>query len=68
MDRAAGGVEVIMCMWSGCGEKPTEYWFIRTDHGMAERLFCYAHATDARGNDRAAFGDSYVAGSDEGEA
>lgn len=58
----------MMCMWSGCGEKPTEYWYIRTDHGMVERLFCYAHAAEARGNDRAAFSDAYVAGSDEGEA
>lgn len=58
----------IMCQWSGCPEKPTEYWYIRTTHGMAERSYCYAHAQDARGNDRAAFADDYMPGSDEGEA
>lgn len=60
--------ESVICQWSGCAEKPTEYWYIRTGHGMAERSFCYAHAQDARGNDRAAFADDYMPGSDEGEA
>lgn len=58
----------MICMWSGCVEKPLEYWWIRTDKGLVERVYCYAHSTDARGNDRAAFGEAYVAGSDEGEA
>lgn len=58
----------MMCMWSGCKEKPTEYWYIRTEHGMVERTFCYCHAQEARGNDRASFADAYVPGSDEGEA
>ena len=59
----------MMCMWSGCVEKPTEYWYIKTDDcGMVERTFCFNHAIDARGNDRAAFADQYVPGSDEGEA
>ena len=58
----------ILCMWSGCVENPSEYWFIKTDAGMVERVFCYAHAVDARGNDKAAFMDDYVPGSDEGEA
>lgn len=58
----------MMCMWSGCGEKPTEYWYVKTDRGLVDRTFCYAHATDARGNDKSAFCDDYVPGSDEGEA
>lgn len=58
----------MICMWSGCTEKPLEYWWIRTDHGLVERVFCYAHAGDARGNDQASFGDAYKPGSDEGEA
>lgn len=41
---------------------------MRADAGMVDRVFCYAHAVDARGNDKAAFGDRYVPGSDEGEA
>jgi len=55
-------------MWSGCTEKPCEYWYIKTDNGLVERVFCWHHATEARGNDRASFGDAFVAGSDEGEA
>ena len=67
MEGAENGV-AIMCMWSGCAEKPTEYWYVRVEQGLVERTFCYAHATDARGNDRAAFAEDYVPGSDEGEA
>jgi len=58
----------MMCMWSGCAERPTEYWFITLPEGMVQRTFCWNHANDARGNDRAAFGENYVPGSDEGEA
>jgi hypothetical protein len=58
----------VICMWSGCTTHPSEYWYIRTEDGLVERVFCYAHAVDARGNDQAAFAGNYVAGSDEGEA
>jgi hypothetical protein len=58
----------MICMWSGCTEKPCEYWYITTDNGLVERVFCWHHATEARGNDRASFGEAFVAGSDEGEA
>ncbi len=58
----------MICMWSGCTEHPSEYWYISTMDGMVQRVFCYAHSIDARGNDKAAFGEAYVPGSDEGEA
>lgn len=59
----------MICMRSGCTEKPTEYWYIKMDDGgMVDRTFCFNHAIDARGNDQAAFGERYIPGSDEGGA
>lgn len=61
-------IEPVMCQVSGCVEQGREYWYLKTQAGMVERYFCYAHALDFRPADKAAFGSDYVAGSDEGEA
>ena len=58
----------IKCMVVDCPQEPKDYWYIRTDIGMVERVYCYAHALDYRLSDKAVFGDAYIAGSDEGEA
>ena len=61
-------MQKIKCGMVGCEAEPRENWWIKTDIGMVERIFCYAHALDRRLEDKAHYGDSYVAGSDEGEA
>lgn len=61
-------MEKLKCGFVGCESEPRENWYIRTDIGMVERIFCYAHALDRRLEDKANFGDAYVPGSDEGEA
>lgn len=60
-------IEKIRCGEPSCEVDPREYWLIKTEIGMIERHFCYAHALDRRLEDKANFGDAYVPGSDEGE-
>lgn len=61
-------LERLRCLVADCPEEPREYWYLKTVAGMVERNFCYAHALDYRPADKAAFGDGYIPGSDEGEA
>jgi hypothetical protein len=61
-------LERLDCLVTDCPEVGREYWYLKTPAGMVERYFCYAHALDYRPADKAAFGDAYVPGSDEGEA
>lgn len=61
-------LERLRCFVADCPEEPREYWYLKTNAGMVERNFCYAHALDYRPADKAAFGDGYIPGSDEGEA
>lgn len=61
-------VERLVCLVPGCPEEPREYWYLKTEVGMIERNCCYAHALDFRPSDKATFGESYISGSDEGEA
>ncbi|HEY7822413.1 MAG TPA: hypothetical protein VIG24_06255 [Acidimicrobiia bacterium] len=58
----------LRCLVEECPEEPREFWYLKTDAGMIERNFCYAHALDKRPEDKAAFGVNYIPGSDEGEA
>ena len=58
----------IHCTVVNCPEIGREWWYLKTEGGLIERYFCYAHALDYRPADKAVFGDAYIAGSDEGEA
>lgn len=60
-------MEMLKCQVVDCQLEGKETWLLKTEAGMIERFFCYAHALDYRINDKAAFGDNYVPGSDEGE-
>lgn len=61
-------LERVLCLVPGCEQEPREYWYLKTDTGIVERNCCYAHALDYRPTEKAAFGEAYIAGSDEGEA
>lgn len=61
-------VKRIDCTVVDCAEIGREWWYLKTEAGLIERYFCYAHSLDFRPADKAAFGDAYIPGSDEGEA
>jgi hypothetical protein len=53
----------IKCLIASCDNEAKEQWFIRTDNGMVERVYCWAHATEMLPADQSAFADSLVMGS-----
>jgi hypothetical protein len=50
-----------------CDSEPRHWWWIRTDNGMLERLFCDLHMGDNLISDRIAFEGQIVYGSEDGE-
>jgi len=51
------------CMIETCENEAKEQWFIRTDAGMVERIYCWVHATEMLPADQSAFGESVIMGS-----
>ena len=56
----------VMCQQATCLHEANQYWWVRIESGgIVERLFCYAHAEENRNADVIAFGDGFIAGSDQ---